>query len=84
MKGILLIIFIAAFIFAYIYFGYYQDYKRNPKEFKRSVLGMPIALISIYLGNSQLSDKIKNWANLTDEIKRKANKKSGDSSDKKP
>lgn len=43
---------------------------------------MPIALISIYLGNSQLSDKIKNWANLTDETKRKAHKKSGDSSDK--
>lgn len=63
MEGILLLIFIVLFVFAYIYFGYYQDYKRNPKEFIRTIIAMPLGLIAANLGLVSLSEKLKKWAN---------------------
>lgn len=74
MKLILLILFVATFLFLYIYYGYYQDYKRNPKEFRRSIIGMPLGLIAALAGEREISDKLKNWANLSDE-KEKQRKK---------
>lgn len=63
MVKVLLAIFIIAFVFAYFYFGYYQDYKRNPKEFLRTIIGMPAGFVSTMFGFSNLNQKIKNWAN---------------------
>lgn len=63
MKGFLLIIFIVLFVFAFIYFGYYQDYKRNPKEFVRTIIAMPVGFVAEVLGFKLLSEKLKRWAN---------------------
>lgn len=68
MAAFFIISFFVVFYGAYFYFGYYQDYKRNPKEFKRSVVGLPLALLSSKLGNKALSEKLKKWANLEDEL----------------
>ncbi|MBL7868175.1 MAG: hypothetical protein JNM71_09145 [Flavobacterium lindanitolerans] len=63
MGKVLLIIFIIAFVFAYFYFGYYQDYKRNPKDFLRTIIGMPVGLVSKMFGFSSFNQKIKDWTN---------------------
>jgi len=46
----------------FLYFGYKQDYKRNPKEFMRTLIGMPIGMLLGGLGFRKLDDKIKKWA----------------------
>lgn len=60
-----LVIFFILFLGVYIYFGYYQDYKRQPKEFIRSIIGMPLGLAAQLLGFKQLDQKLKDWANNT-------------------
>jgi hypothetical protein len=46
------------------------DYRRNPKEFWRTLIGMPIGMLLGGLGYSTLNDKIKKWA--TDDKKKNA------------
>ncbi len=58
-----ILIFAIAFCAAYIYFGYYQDYKRNPKEFTRSIIGMPLGMLARTFDLEALDEKLKDWAN---------------------
>ena len=63
MSGFFILLFGIAFCVSYIYFGYYQDYKRNPKEFTRSIIEMPLGMLARTLGFILLDEKLKNWAN---------------------
>lgn len=69
MKGVFFIVLIILFFFGFIYFGYYQDYKRNPKEFLRTIIGMPIGFLASILGIESLNQKIKYWVNGDKKIK---------------
>ena len=40
----------------------YWAYRRNPKEFWRTLIGMPIGMLLGGIGFTDLNDKIKNWA----------------------
>ncbi|GAA4279169.1 hypothetical protein [Aquimarina mytili] len=61
--SILVILFVG-----FLYWAYLPDYSRNPKEFWRTIIGMPIGMLLGGLGYSTLSDKIKKWA--TDKKKK--------------
>jgi hypothetical protein len=54
----------------FLYWAYLPDYRRNPKEFWRTLIGMPIGMLLGGLGYSTLNDKIKKWA--TDDKKKNA------------
>lgn len=54
-------------IIVFVYFGYYQDYKRSPKEFKRTLIALPFGILAKFFGMESLNQKIKDWANLEDE-----------------
>jgi uncharacterized membrane protein YoaT (DUF817 family) len=72
--GYLIITFFILFFGAFIYFGYYQDYKRNPKEFIRIIIGMPIGLLASFFGLKSIDEKIKKWSNGS-ELKNKDSEK---------
>ena len=63
--SILVILFVG-----FLYWAYLPDYRRNPKEFWRTLIGMPIGMLLGGLGYSTLNDKIKKWA--TDDKKKNA------------
>ena len=46
---------------AFLYWAYLPDYKRNPQEFKRTLIGMPIGMLFSILGLGGLDDRIKKW-----------------------
>ena len=54
----------------FLYWAYLPDYRRNTKEFRRTLIGMPIGMLLGGLGYSTLNDKIKKWA--TDDKKKNA------------
>ena len=53
----ILVIFCFGLIWAYI-----PDYKRNPNEFKRTIIGMPLGMFLAIIGLGSLNEKIKKWA----------------------
>ena len=55
--SILIILFVG-----FLYWAYLPDYRRNPKEFWRTIIGMPIGMLLGGLGYPTLNDKIKKWA----------------------
>ena len=58
-----IIILILILLFgAFLYWAYLPDYKRNPKEFWRTLIGMPIGMLLGGIGFTDLNEKIKNWA----------------------
>ena len=63
MIKLLVITVFILFVFVFIYFGYYQDYKRNPRDFTRSIIGMPIGMILETFGFKTLNEKLKKWVN---------------------
>ncbi len=59
MVDVFWIIFWVGMIIAFFYFGYRHDYRRNPKEFKRTIIGMPISLFSFMNGIPFISDWVR-------------------------
>ncbi|RZS93934.1 hypothetical protein [Aquimarina brevivitae] len=47
---------------AFLYWAYLPDYRRNPKEFWRTLIGMPIGMLLGGIGYTTLNEKIKRWA----------------------
>ncbi len=41
---------IAIILILFFYFGYKDDYKRNPKEFIKTIIGVPIGILSSAFG----------------------------------
>jgi|TARA_R110000751_G_scaffold93861_1_gene183257 hypothetical protein len=46
----------------FLYWAYLPDYKRNPKEFWRTLIGMPIGMLLGGIGFRDLNEKIRKWA----------------------
>ena len=46
----------------FLYWAYLPDYKRNPKEFWRTIIGMPFGMLLGGIGFGFLNEKIKKWA----------------------
>ncbi|SHI31507.1 hypothetical protein [Aquimarina spongiae] len=46
----------------FLYWAYLPDYKRNPKEFWRTIIGMPIGMLLSGIGFRDLNYRIKKWA----------------------
>ncbi len=47
---------------AFLYWAYLPDYKRNPRGFWRTILGMPIGMLLGAIGFTNLNERIKKWA----------------------
>ncbi|WP_103072303.1 hypothetical protein [Aquimarina sediminis] len=72
MKYIIITGFIILFVI-FLYWAYLPDYKRNPKEFWRTIIGMPIGMLLGGIGLKDLNEKIKKWA-VGEKKKRKSEK----------
>ena len=46
----------------FLYWAYLPDYRRNPKEFWRTLIGMPIGMLLGGIGFNDLNERIKKWA----------------------
>ena len=46
----------------FLYWAYLPDYRRNPKEFWRTLIGMPIGMLLGGIGFKDLNEQIKKWA----------------------
>ena len=67
MEDTLTMIICIALFGAFLYFGYRDDYKRNPQEFVRTLVGLPLSFLLGILGIHGLDQKIKDWANRPQE-----------------
>lgn len=47
---------------AFLYWAYLPDYKMNPKEFWKTLIGMPIGLFLGFIGFGALNEVIHKWA----------------------
>ena len=65
--SILIILFLG-----FLYWAYLPDYRRNPKEFWRTLIGMPIGMFLGGIGFQDLNEKLKKWA--TNNKKKKIKK----------
>jgi uncharacterized membrane protein YfcA len=55
--SVLIILFVG-----FLYWAYLPDYRRNPKEFWRTLIGMPIGMLLGGIGFGELNERIKKWA----------------------
>jgi len=46
----------------FLYWAYLPDYKQNPKEFWRTIIGMPIGMLLGGIGFRDLNEIIRKWA----------------------
>ncbi len=58
----------------FLYWAYIPDYRRNPKEFCRTLIGMPIGMFLSGIGFKNLSEQLRKWA--TGEKSKKNSSKS--------
>ncbi|AXO79867.1 hypothetical protein DZC78_05515 [Olleya aquimaris] len=58
----IIIVVLVILLGAFIYWAYLPDYKRNPKEFWRTIIGMPIGMLFGGIGFRGLNEKIRKWA----------------------
>ena len=61
MEYVIITVFIILFGI-FLYWAYLPDYKRNPKEFWRTIIGMPIGMLLGGIGFRDLNEKIRKWA----------------------
>jgi len=45
----------------FLYWAYLPDYRRNPKEFWRTLIGMPIGMLLGGFGFRNLNEQIRKW-----------------------
>ena len=46
----------------FLYWAYLPDYRRNPKEFWKTLIGMPIGMLLGGIGFNIINERIKKWA----------------------
>jgi hypothetical protein len=63
MKDILGILTVSGIVIAFFYYGYRHDYRRNPKEFKRTIIGVPLGILSFMNGIPFVSELVRKWIN---------------------
>ena len=60
MEYIIIIVLIILFGI-FLYWAYLPDYKRNPKEFWRTIIGMPIGMLLGGIGFGGLNEKFQKF-----------------------
>lgn len=58
--SIIIILFIA-----FLYYGYKDDYQKNPGEFWRTLIVMPLSFVMSLFGLTCFSNRLKRWAHKT-------------------
>lgn len=53
--------FLIIFFGLFLYWAYLPDYKMNPKEFWRTLIGMPIGIFLGSFGFNDLNERLKKW-----------------------
>ena len=69
MKNIFEVGLVVILILLFFYFGYKDDYKRDPKEFIRTIIGVPIAIFASFFGFIGIAGLIKKWMNKEEQEK---------------
>lgn len=67
MKDILAILVLVAIIVLFFYYGYKDDFSRNPKKFLKTILGVPIGIFNSILGLLGINTFIKEWIKKEDK-----------------
>ena len=62
MTEFIIILIIVILFVGFLYWAYLPDYRRNPKEFWRTLIGMPIGMLLGGIGLRDLNQKIRKWA----------------------
>ncbi|XLS30541.1 hypothetical protein ACJD0Z_06875 [Flavobacteriaceae bacterium M23B6Z8] len=62
MTGFIILTVLIIIFGGFLYWAYLPDYRRNPKEFWRTLIGMPIGILLSALGYDAWNHKIKKWA----------------------
>ncbi|SNR16071.1 hypothetical protein [Tenacibaculum jejuense] len=60
MEIVFIISVISIYLFIFIW-GYSYEFKKGPKAFFKTIIGMPIAMLLSYIGFPELDKKIKDW-----------------------
>lgn len=61
MRDILGYLSIGVILTLYLYYGYKEDYKRNPKGFLKTIVAVPIGIISFIMGLPVILNLMKRW-----------------------
>ncbi|WKB80409.1 hypothetical protein QYR09_11670 [Cellulophaga lytica] len=58
----IIVVILGILFAAFLYWAYLPDYKMNPKEFWKTLIGMPIGLFLGFIGFGALNEAIRKWA----------------------
>ena len=61
MTEFIIILVLIVLFRGFLYWAYLPDYRRNPKEFWRTLIGMPIEMLLDGIGFNELNEQIKKW-----------------------
>ena len=61
MEDYLVYLTIGIILILFFYFGYRDDFKRNPKEFKRTIIGVLVGIISLAFGFLGMVGSMIKW-----------------------
>ena len=61
MKDIIAYIAIGVIVVLFFYYGYRDDYKRSPKGFVKTIIGVPIGVVSAIFGFLGIRDWVREW-----------------------
>jgi hypothetical protein len=59
--SVFIIILLSIGLIVFFIWAYTPDYKRDPKEFVRSIVGIPLILLFSFLGINVLIKSIHSW-----------------------
>ena len=62
MTKVIIIVIVLLLFGGFLYWAYLPDYRRNPKEFWRTLIGMPIGMFLGGIGIPHLNERIRKWA----------------------
>jgi hypothetical protein len=71
MKEFIIILILIVLFGGFLYWAYLPDYRRNPKEFWRTLIGMPVGMLLGGIGFNNLNEKVKKWATNNSEKRKK-------------
>ena len=61
MEDYLVYLTIGIILILFFYFGYRDDFKRNPKEFKRTIIGVLVGILSLAFGFFGMVGSMIKW-----------------------
>ena len=67
MSDTLSLILVGILFMVFLYFGYRDDYKRNPRSFVRTILAVPLGVFAAIFGWLGLAAWLKKWLRQEEE-----------------